>query len=377
MHARSLSLLVAIFLLLPAFVSRPAAAQDKLRGRDLSGLYRPNIRKAVNRGLGWLAEQQNEDGSWTSIIGYKLNNQVVGGKPYPNVGVTAVAGLAFLSAGSFPGRGTYGDVVEGAVQFILSHSDPQTGYISHRDTRMYEHGFATLFLAEVYGMTGDRDVRQALKGAVRIIRSAQNRDGGWRYQPRPKDADVSVTVTILQSLRAANNVGITVPESVINKAMEYVKSCYRSDGAFMYQAGRMSRTSWALTAAGVVSLQSAGKYDSPKVEKGVEWLWRALRRENRMAWGNYHYFYGHYYASQALYQSGWRNFKSYYNMLADQVVPNQKPDGHWEDDVSATYATSMACLVLQMPVRYLPIFQKGSRVPLFIPGRGVSPPTNM
>jgi len=351
-------LFLVLPLLLLGMIGPSVRGQDQLRGKDFSGLYTPRVRDSVQQGLEWLAKEQNDNGSWTSIIGYKLNNQVVGGDPYPNVGVTAIAGLAFLSAGHFPGRGKYSDVVDGAVHFILSKADPGTGYISYRDTRMYEHGFATLFLAEVYGMTGDREVRNALKGAVRVIQSAQNEDGGWRYQPRPKDADVSVTVTILQSLRAANNVGITVPKSVVDKAMEYVTSCYRDDGAFMYQAGRMSRTSWALTAAGVVSLQSAGKYDSPMVEKGVKWLWRTLNRENRTAWGNYHYFYGHYYASQALYQAGWKNFRAYYKVLTDQVLPNQKADGHWEDDVSATYATSMACLVLQLPVRYLPIFQK-------------------
>ncbi len=358
MNVRYPLFLFGILFLLSGSAIRPAEAEDQLRNRDFSRLYNKKIKKSVQKGLDWLANEQNQDGSWTSVIGYKLNNKVVGGEPQPNVGVTAIAGLAFLSAGHFPGRGEYGEVVDGAVNFILSKADPQTGYISYKDTRMYEHGFATLFLAEVYGMTGDEQVRKALKGAVRIIQSAQNRDGGWRYQPRPKDADVSVTVTILQSLRAANNVGITVPKSTIDSAMKYVESCYRDDGAFMYQAGRMSRTSWALTAAGVVSLQSAGQYDSPMVQKGVQQLWKRLNQKNRMAWGNYHFFYGHYYASQALYQSGWRNFQAYYNLLANQVLPNQKIDGHWEDDVSATYATSMACLVLQLPVRYLPIFQK-------------------
>lgn len=334
------------------------SAQDQLAEKDFSQLYTTDIQQSVNEGLQWLANRQEPNGSWKSIVGYKLNEQVRGKGPYQNVGVTAIAGLAFLSAGHAPGRGQYGDVVDRAVQFVLSKADPDTGYISYRGTRMYEHAFATLFLAEVYGMTADPSVRQALRDAVRTIRYAQNEAGGWRYQPKPDDADVSVTVTILQSLRAVNNVGINVDRSIIDQAMEYVKDCYRRDGAFMYRASKMSRTSWALTAAGIVSLQSAGRYDSRMVHRGIDWLNKRVDQQQRTRWGKYHYFYGHYYTSQAFYQYGWNEFRTYYNALVPEILAHQKADGRWVDDVSPTYATSMACLILQLPVRYLPIFQK-------------------
>jgi hypothetical protein len=35
--------------------------------------------------------------------------------------------------------------------------------------------------------------------------------------------------------------------------------------------------------------------------------------------------------------------------VRDEIVGRQEPDGHWEDDVGKTYATAMACVVLQMP----------------------------
>ena len=52
---------------------------------------------------------------------------------------------------------------------------------------------ATLFLAEIYGMTGDEAVKEKLQKAVKLIQKTQNREGGWRYQPVPYDADISVT----------------------------------------------------------------------------------------------------------------------------------------------------------------------------------------
>jgi hypothetical protein len=71
-----------------------------------------------------------------------------------------------------------------------------------------------------------------------------------------------------------------------------------------------------------------------------------------------HYFYGHYYASQAMYLAGGDHWANYYPPVRDEILRNQLSDGSWKDDVGATYATAMACVVLQMPCEYLPIFQK-------------------
>ena len=49
---------------------------------------------------------------------------------------------------------------------------------------MYSHGFATLFLAEIYGMTGDEQVKEKLQRAVRLIEKTQNPEGGCRCATR-------------------------------------------------------------------------------------------------------------------------------------------------------------------------------------------------
>jgi len=46
--------------------------------------------------------------------------------------------------------------------------------------------------------------------AVQLMKSAQNREGGWRYQPKPADADLTVTVCQLQALQAVRDAGIAV-----------------------------------------------------------------------------------------------------------------------------------------------------------------------
>ena len=54
---------------------------------------------------------------------------------------------------------------------------------------MYGHGFATMFLAECYGMSPRPELRDKLDQAVKLIVNCQNKDGGWRYQPVKADAD--------------------------------------------------------------------------------------------------------------------------------------------------------------------------------------------
>ena len=128
-----------------------------------------------------------------------------------NVAITALAGLAFMEAGNLPGRGKYGKEVRRCLDFVLDNCQ-DSGLIASDASQgpMYGHGFATLFLGEVYGMTGDDTVKEKLERAVRLIERTQNPEGGWRYQPAPLDADISVTICQVMALRSAREAGIHV-----------------------------------------------------------------------------------------------------------------------------------------------------------------------
>jgi hypothetical protein len=323
----------------------------------------PRSRAAIDRGLAFLARTQNPDGSWTEMIGRKVNLTYRGhmGK---HVGITALAGIAFLSDGSLPGRGRYGKNVEKALDFVLDAVNVN-GFITVDESRMYSHAFATLFLAEVYGMTRRGDVREKLKLAVNLIEEAQNHQGGWRYLPASKDADISVTVCQVQALRAARNAGILVDKTVIKNAVAYVKKSFiersyyhHGQGGFLYQIDEgTSRHSYALTAAGVTALYGAGEYGGREIEEGLRYL-----RRNRPPRGSlratFDAYYGHYYAVQAYFQAGGQYWADEYPKIRDDILAVQNPDGSWRDVVGSHYATSMATIILLLPYRYLPIFDR-------------------
>ena len=122
----------------------------------------------------------------------------------------------------------------------MDHTEP-SGFIINRDAvsqgPMYGHGFATMFLAECYGMSRRAELRGKLAAAVKLIVDSQNDEGGWRYWPDSTDADVSVTICQVMALRAARNAGLSVPKTTIDRCIEYVKKCQNPDGGFTYMLG--------------------------------------------------------------------------------------------------------------------------------------------
>ncbi|MEM7262384.1 MAG: prenyltransferase/squalene oxidase repeat-containing protein [Planctomycetota bacterium] len=339
----------------PAPVAAPTPAE-----RDLE----LEARRAVKRGLEYLRSTQNDDGSWTDIIGRKVHYDYRGnlGK---HVGVTALACMAFLANGSLPGRGEYSEQIERGLDFILKNVQ-HNGFITNQESRMYSHAFATLFLAEVYGMTGMDSVGRKLKQSISLIVEAQNKNGGWRYQPGAPDADMSITVCQVMALRAANNAGIHVPKAVIDRAIDYVKNSYNHRyGAFNYQieegpGGRrqMSRHSFALTAAGVTALYGAGVYDDAHIESGLRYMRGQLSSWSRGPESRFDYYYGMYYGTQAAFQRGGDYWDHWQKKVWRDILRAQQRSGYWRDLVGRNYATAMACVILQIPYQYLPIFER-------------------
>lgn len=325
------------------------------RGRDAvesSGkrFITPATQKSIDRGLAWLASRQAADGSFGSGLQYRQS-----------VAVTAISGIAFLSAGHVPGRGKYGPHIDRAVDYLLSQSDA-TGFIHRRGSishgPMYDHGFATLFLAEVYGMSPKPELREKLKLAVKLIINSQNREGGWRYQPRPFDADLSVTVCQIMALRAARNSGLSVPKSTVDATIKYVRDNQNADGGFRYQKIPNSMSAMPRSAAALVSLFSAGIYEGPEVERGLKYMERWTPRGDQMRSDPF-YFYGQYYAVQAMWHAGGAHWNRWFPAIRDELLPQQSADGSWSDpQICSEYGTAMACVILQVPNNYLPIFRR-------------------
>jgi hypothetical protein len=364
-------LLAAVPLVAPLTAQRRSAAST-----SNEEWITDDVRRAVDRGLRFLAERQHPDGYWSQDVGFKLNTDYrVMEADAPHVGVTALALMSFLAGGHLPGRGPYSQVLERGIGYVL-RCVGETGFITDQSSRMYSHAFATLFLAEVYGMTQRADVRRALQSAVNIIVDSQNREGGWRYKPFARESDMSITVCQVLALRSARNVGITVPARTVRDAEVYVRrsavrrgdggrgyqvySPYNEGGAFKYQLRGQSRATFPLTAAGVTTLHAAGIYDDPIIEDAFDYLDGQMADFNRYYAGHYFFYYGHYYAVQAYYTAGGDKWRFYFREMRNMLLDMQKRDGSWPCHVGPgdAFSTAVATLILQIPYQYLPIFQR-------------------
>ena len=332
-------------------VAFPPAASAVAAEKDGAGpaakLITPAADRSIGRGLAWLAGSQRDDGSFGR------------GQFRGNAAVTALAAMAMMAGGSTPGRGPLGRHVDRAVDYLLSTTQP-SGFIAGGDTNhppMYGHGFAAMCLAECYGMSPRPELRDKLAKAVKLIVETQNKEGGWRYQPqREAEADISVTACEVMALRAARNTGLFVPSGTIDRSIGYLKRSQNADGGFRYML-RSRESAFPRSAAALAALYCAGVYQGPEITRGLDYLEKRLPPAGGQPLDNY-YFYGHYYAAQAMWQAGGARLARCYPAIRDDLISRQQADGSWTSDCGKECSTAMACLVLQVPNDYLPIFQR-------------------
>lgn len=335
-----------------AAIARPRsliATSRESVGDSSAELITPATQQAIDRGLLFLARQQQDDGAFGSG-GYRRNTAVC-----------SLVAMAWMAGGSTPGRGTFGSNVNRSLAFVLNSAQVSglidvPGYSGNG--AMYGHGFATLFLAEGYGMARQPSLRDTLAQAVSLIVSTQNGEGGWRYAPRRDEADISVTACQLMALRAARNAGIFVPKETIDRTVDYVKRSQNADGGFRYMR-EGGESAFARSAAAVTALYGAGIYEGRELDQGLRYLQEFIPRPDLAAYDDRrYYFYGHYYAVQAMWQAGGDLWRAWYLAIRDELLTRRTEDGVWSDPIGAEYATAMATIILQTPNQLLPIFQR-------------------
>ena len=317
----------------------------------------PNLETSIGKGLAFLARQQNADGSFAT--------------EGPKLAISGLSVLAFLSAGDTPDVGKYGLVVRNAEEYLLSQT-PADGYFgAGSDRGMYIHAIVTLALAEAYGVETRTDQRQrmrsALKKAVAVILAAQNAPkaepkyvGGWRYDPKAPDADLSLSGWNALALRAAQDVGIEVPRDAAQKAADFVLRCYHDDAkAFSYQPG--TDVMAGDTAVAVLCLYVLGAFDraAQQIEGGCKFL-ADHPPDDQSPFP----CYCTYYVAHAAFQRGGETWDKLSKQVFERLLKQQdEKDGGWpqsreQQEPGRVYATAMAVQTLAIPYRLLPVYQR-------------------
>jgi hypothetical protein len=361
---------------------RPATDSPRAREASAEGAREP-ARASLQRGLAWLARAASTtpDGSLPRA----------GAQDPAPVAVTALAALAWMAGGSAPDRGPQGRELSISIDWLAAHTelDPQSkdlGYIALKGdalSRMHGHGLATLALSQAAGLSPKSErgarIERALRAAIGCIERSQGVEGGWWYEPKKSlDHEGSITICEVQALRAAHNAGFKVDPLTIARALDYLARSQKEDGSFRYALGD-ERSTLALTAAAIATLNAAGKYEGKVLEEAYGHLFRGLaaretwidahpqealedrrlpeERDARHAWCP---FYERWVLAQALWQCADRDaFERWTLAETKLLLTSQREDGSWHDErFGDAYATATNCLVLALPEGLLPIFQR-------------------
>ncbi|HEY1171712.1 MAG TPA: prenyltransferase/squalene oxidase repeat-containing protein [Verrucomicrobiae bacterium] len=288
------------------------------------------------KGLQYLLKNQAPEGRWA--------DQPYGGEP----GVCGLAVVAMLAHGDDPNVGPYSVAIRKGLDFILSQMNKDTGYIGRS---MYNHGFATLALAEAYGVVEDDRLGPAMQKAINLIISSQkaNSFGAWRYSPESLDADTTVSGAQVVALFAARNAGMSVPEEAIQKALDYFKKCQTPEGGFGYTSA--VGPNGARTAIGCLVFSLSKSKNSPVYQQAYTFLKTAPGE------AHYHHYYL-YYASQAFFHASPTEWDAWNRKNIKTLGATQNEDGSWNGQFGTTFTTAASLLSLALNYRYLPIYER-------------------
>ena len=336
--------------------------------------------------LEWLKHHQSPDGSWdadgfTDECG-EIGNTICEGTGYSqhDAGITGLALLAFLSAGSTTNDGIYRDQVAMGVKFLREIQDPDTGLIGEKSSHefLYNHAIATLALCEAYYDSKSPFLKITCQKAVNYIQRARNPYGAWRYDEPPMGtSDTSVTGWMVFALKAAEGAKLDVDKGAYDGAMSWLDEVTDpASGRVGYSefGNRSSRITGvndhfpaekgeAMTAVGLLCRIFMGQDDPkeyPILKKHGDLMVRTLPEWDPDGFGNDMYYW--YYGTYAMFQMGGSHWKQWEAALQETLLKNQRddgdakgswdPNGPWGFAGGRVYSTAMMALCIEVYFRY-------------------------
>lgn len=326
---------VIVVLALALGILAPGLARGQATFTGSAEIIPSQVERMYVKGMDFLVRTQSPDGSWPD----ESQNRPA---------ITALAVVSLLAHGDDPNFGPYKTPIHRGLDFILKQQLASSGYIG---PTMYNHGFATLALAESYGEVDDPRLGPALKQAVKLIITVQqaNSFSAWRYSPEEKDADTTVSGAQMVALMAARNAGIPVPEKSIQDGLHFYYSCQTGDGGIGYQSA--VGPNGTRTAIGCLVMALAKEKNTPAFQSAFQFLQNAQETPQYPA-------YYRYYASQAFFQASPAAFDQWNHENINALRASQAADGSWDGQVGQTFNTAGSLLSLALNYRYLPIYER-------------------
>jgi hypothetical protein len=349
-----------IFVPIPLEVSKRCSKEDRLQRINTTG-GTPACEDAVLKSLRWLKSQQQDDGSW-------------GGGP--SAAMTGLALLAYFGHCETNASTEFGESCQKGIVYLVNLGLKNDGKMASNYTAnswCYEHAIATYALGEASTFCNNPKapipyLKEITEKAGQYIIDHQADNGGWAYAyaTTKGHTDTSVVGWQIQALRACSHTDIRYKgmSSCIKKGLEYLDTTQNGNGAFGYTGPPPADGKYAgLTGVGVLCHQMWNEGKKREVTKGLKYIKENVKFDWNTADSN---LYAAYYESQAMMQSGGKDWEFYNDLIRDQLLANQNADGSWKQTVgklhndSPVFRTALCTLMLEVYYRFTSSNDRGA-----------------
>ncbi len=345
------------------------------------------IEASIRRGIAFLVEDQNADGSWGSARqtkGLNIYAPVPGAHHAFRTAVTAMTVSGLLQCGISEDDGAAGEALARGQAYLIAELPRVRRATADAIYNVWTHAYGIDALALMHERSEDEEIRATLsrliQGQIELLERFESVDGGWGYYDfractaKPSSRSISfTTATVLVALDAARKIeGIEVPDRLIRRAVASINRQRKSDLSYLYGEYLKHRPMYGINRpAGSLGRSQACNYalrlwgDQTITDRDLdEWMDRLARRngwldigrkrpvphESWFAVAGYFFYYGHYYAALCTGLLPEDLARPHRAMLASVMLEHQEKDGSWWDfpfySYHQPYGTAFALMTL-------------------------------
>jgi hypothetical protein len=346
------------------------------------------VEAAIRRGVDFLLTEQNANGSWGSATNTKNLNiyaPVPGAHHAFRSAVTGLAVSALLRSGD--ARLEVDRSIERGERWL--HENLHRVRRANQDAlyNVWGHAYTIEALADLIRFRpGDEavmtDRRELIKEQIGMLARYQSINLGWGYYDfdqhtrRPTSKATSFTsATVLIALDAAKQVGVRVPEALVQGGLASIKKQQKPDFSYYYSDNgptnqrpmrSINRPGGSLGRSQVCNLALRRWGDDEVTDRVLEvWLNRLFARnlwldmgrkrpiphESHFLVAGYFYYYGHWYAAACIDELPPERRQRHRDQMSRLMLDRQEKDGSWWDyplyDYHPTYGTAMVVMTLR------------------------------
>jgi hypothetical protein len=343
------------------------------------------LESALRRGVQFLVERQNPDGSWGSAHrtkGLDIYAPAPGAHQAFRAGVTALCVAALIEAA--PASKEVTAALDRGEAWLLENLPKLRRATADALYNNWGHAYGVHALADMLRRRPDdkaraERIREVLRQQLDMLTRYECVDGGWCYYDfeqgtqRPGGSSISfVSAAVLVSLKEAERAGVKIPERLVRRATASIRRQRKPDFSYCYgeylkyvPMHPVNRPGGSLGRSQACNLALRLWGDQAVTDEVLRtWLDRLFARNLWLDMGRkrpipheswfyvagYFFYYGHYYAARCIEELPAAERSPYQDHLGQVLLHLQEKDGSWWDfplyDYHQQYGTAFALMSL-------------------------------